>query len=106
MSDLARVYCVQSVCMCIVRLCVVLTDDHHPPPTFTPPELPKKVHLKGTVSYLVILFVYYSSLELCLIHLIFHVGGFGFPIKVDSHDIVNNIIITTKYCYLYYYIRG
>ncbi|XP_054269104.1 calcium-activated potassium channel slowpoke-like isoform X5 [Macrosteles quadrilineatus] len=22
-------------------------DDHHPPPTFTPPELPKKVHLRG-----------------------------------------------------------
>ncbi|XP_045494350.1 calcium-activated potassium channel slowpoke isoform X12 [Colias croceus] len=23
-------------------------DDHHPPPTFTPPELPKKVHLRGS----------------------------------------------------------
>ncbi|XP_046392554.1 calcium-activated potassium channel slowpoke isoform X12 [Ischnura elegans] len=22
-------------------------DDHHPPPTFTPPELPKKVHVRG-----------------------------------------------------------
>uniref|UniRef100_A0A1B6HUR4 BK channel n=1 Tax=Homalodisca liturata TaxID=320908 RepID=A0A1B6HUR4_9HEMI len=22
-------------------------NDHHPPPTFTPPELPKKVHLRG-----------------------------------------------------------
>ncbi|KAK7862263.1 hypothetical protein R5R35_008134 [Gryllus longicercus] len=22
-------------------------DDHHPPPTFTPPELPKKVHIRG-----------------------------------------------------------
>ncbi|GFG37580.1 hypothetical protein Cfor_12667, partial [Coptotermes formosanus] len=25
----------------------VLADDHHPPPTFTPPELPKKVHVRG-----------------------------------------------------------
>ncbi|XP_033609650.1 calcium-activated potassium channel slowpoke isoform X6 [Cryptotermes secundus] len=24
-----------------------LEDDHHPPPTFTPPELPKKVHVRG-----------------------------------------------------------
>ncbi|XP_045494342.1 calcium-activated potassium channel slowpoke isoform X4 [Colias croceus] len=23
-------------------------NDHHPPPTFTPPELPKKVHLRGS----------------------------------------------------------
>ncbi|XP_046392583.1 calcium-activated potassium channel slowpoke isoform X39 [Ischnura elegans] len=23
------------------------TNDHHPPPTFTPPELPKKVHVRG-----------------------------------------------------------
>ncbi|XP_076172055.1 calcium-activated potassium channel slo isoform X38 [Ptiloglossa arizonensis] len=25
-------------------------DDHHPPPTFTPPELPKMVHVRGEVS--------------------------------------------------------
>ncbi|KDR18914.1 Calcium-activated potassium channel slowpoke, partial [Zootermopsis nevadensis] len=25
------------------------TNDHHPPPTFTPPELPKKVHLRDWV---------------------------------------------------------
>ncbi|XP_076172053.1 calcium-activated potassium channel slo isoform X36 [Ptiloglossa arizonensis] len=25
-----------------------LDDDHHPPPTFTPPELPKMVHVRGT----------------------------------------------------------
>ncbi|CAG5016166.1 unnamed protein product [Parnassius apollo] len=25
-------------------------DDHHPPPTFTPPELPKKVHVRGEVA--------------------------------------------------------
>uniref|UniRef100_A0A1B6CLJ2 BK channel n=1 Tax=Clastoptera arizonana TaxID=38151 RepID=A0A1B6CLJ2_9HEMI len=25
-------------------------NDHHPPPTFTPPELPKKVHLRGEVA--------------------------------------------------------
>ncbi|XP_076172038.1 calcium-activated potassium channel slo isoform X22 [Ptiloglossa arizonensis] len=27
-----------------------LDDDHHPPPTFTPPELPKMVHVRGEVS--------------------------------------------------------
>jgi potassium large conductance calcium-activated channel subfamily M alpha protein 1 len=26
------------------------TDDHHPPPTFTPPELPKKVHVRGDMN--------------------------------------------------------
>ncbi|XP_014605561.1 calcium-activated potassium channel slowpoke isoform X35 [Polistes fuscatus] len=25
-------------------------DDHHPPPTFTPPELPKMVHLRGEIN--------------------------------------------------------
>ncbi|XP_072940147.1 calcium-activated potassium channel slowpoke isoform X2 [Epargyreus clarus] len=25
-------------------------DDHHPPPTFTPPELPKKVHVRGEIA--------------------------------------------------------
>ncbi|XP_076251004.1 calcium-activated potassium channel slo isoform X3 [Rhynchophorus ferrugineus] len=25
-------------------------NDHHPPPTFTPPELPKKVHVRGDVN--------------------------------------------------------
>ncbi|KAI8424024.1 hypothetical protein MSG28_002668 [Choristoneura fumiferana] len=27
-----------------------LDDDHHPPPTFTPPELPKKVHVRGEIA--------------------------------------------------------
>ncbi|XP_063912708.1 calcium-activated potassium channel slowpoke isoform X1 [Zophobas morio] len=27
-----------------------LDDDHHPPPTFTPPELPKKVHVRGDMN--------------------------------------------------------
>ncbi|XP_045534891.1 calcium-activated potassium channel slowpoke isoform X7 [Papilio machaon] len=27
-----------------------IDDDHHPPPTFTPPELPKKVHVRGEVA--------------------------------------------------------
>ncbi|KAH0999213.1 hypothetical protein HUJ04_005298, partial [Dendroctonus ponderosae] len=26
------------------------TNDHHPPPTFTPPELPKKVHVRGDLN--------------------------------------------------------
>lgn len=26
------------------------TDEHHPAPTFTPPELPKRVHVRGSVS--------------------------------------------------------
>lgn len=30
------------------NLCWCFADDHHPPPTFTPPELPKKVHVRGT----------------------------------------------------------
>ncbi|VVC98915.1 unnamed protein product [Leptidea sinapis] len=25
-------------------------NEHHPPPTFTPPELPKKVHVRGDVA--------------------------------------------------------
>ncbi|KAF9797062.1 hypothetical protein SFRURICE_006937, partial [Spodoptera frugiperda] len=25
-------------------------NDHHPPPTFTPPELPKKVHVRGEIA--------------------------------------------------------
>lgn len=28
----------------------MIADDHHPPPTFTPPELPKKVHVKGILQ--------------------------------------------------------
>lgn len=31
---------------------LVVTDDHHPPPTFTPPELPKKVHVRGILIVL------------------------------------------------------
>ncbi|GLV41050.1 slowpoke [Carabus blaptoides fortunei] len=27
-----------------------MEDDHHPPPTFTPPELPKKVHVRGDIN--------------------------------------------------------
>ncbi|XP_043663291.1 calcium-activated potassium channel slowpoke isoform X19 [Vespula pensylvanica] len=27
-----------------------LDDDHHPPPTFTPPELPKMVHVRGEIN--------------------------------------------------------
>lgn len=27
-----------------------LTDDHHPAPTFTPPELPKRVHVRRSIS--------------------------------------------------------
>ncbi|XP_021920883.1 calcium-activated potassium channel slowpoke isoform X9 [Zootermopsis nevadensis] len=27
------------------------TNDHHPPPTFTPPELPKKVHLRDEAGH-------------------------------------------------------
>jgi hypothetical protein len=25
-------------------------DDHHPAPTFTPPELPKRVHVRGLTA--------------------------------------------------------
>lgn len=27
-----------------------LADDFHPAPTFTPPELPKRVHVRGSVT--------------------------------------------------------
>lgn len=37
--------------MCSVRDWFVVTDDHHPPPTFTPPELPKKVHVRGITLF-------------------------------------------------------
>lgn len=29
---------------------VNIVDEHHPAPTFTPPELPKKVHVRGSAS--------------------------------------------------------
>ncbi|KAL6422498.1 hypothetical protein ACFW04_010646 [Cataglyphis niger] len=29
---------------------LLYTNDHHPPPTFTPPELPKMVHVRGEIS--------------------------------------------------------
>lgn len=28
-------------------LCTDFPDDHHPAPTFTPPELPKRVHVRA-----------------------------------------------------------
>ncbi|EEB13088.1 calcium-activated potassium channel alpha subunit, putative [Pediculus humanus corporis] len=28
----------------------IFSDDHHPPPTYTPPELPKKVHVRVLIS--------------------------------------------------------
>ncbi|KAK4882994.1 hypothetical protein RN001_006313 [Aquatica leii] len=28
----------------------LFSNDHHPPPTFTPPELPKKVHVRGDIG--------------------------------------------------------
>lgn len=37
-----------SFCDGILECVGVFADDHHPPPTFTPPELPKKVHVRGT----------------------------------------------------------
>lgn len=41
-------YCIYSVVYRNAKLCWCFADDHHPPPTFTPPELPKKVHVRGT----------------------------------------------------------
>ncbi|XP_045494346.1 calcium-activated potassium channel slowpoke isoform X8 [Colias croceus] len=32
----------------LIKKCKCKNYDHHPPPTFTPPELPKKVHLRGS----------------------------------------------------------
>ncbi|CAG9768742.1 unnamed protein product [Ceutorhynchus assimilis] len=29
---------------------ITFPNDHHPPPTFTPPELPKKVHVRGDMN--------------------------------------------------------
>ncbi|XP_071452107.1 calcium-activated potassium channel slowpoke isoform X22 [Hetaerina americana] len=31
----------------LIKKCKCKNYDHHPPPTFTPPELPKKVHVRG-----------------------------------------------------------
>lgn len=28
----------------------IISDDHHPAPTFTPPELPKRVHVRGVTA--------------------------------------------------------
>ncbi|XP_045534895.1 calcium-activated potassium channel slowpoke isoform X11 [Papilio machaon] len=34
----------------LIKKCKCKNYDHHPPPTFTPPELPKKVHVRGEVA--------------------------------------------------------
>ncbi|XP_077290063.1 calcium-activated potassium channel slo [Arctopsyche grandis] len=34
----------------LIKKCKCKNYDHHPPPTFTPPELPKKVHVRGEVT--------------------------------------------------------
>ncbi|XP_076652261.1 calcium-activated potassium channel slo isoform X28 [Halictus rubicundus] len=34
----------------LIKKCKCKNYDHHPPPTFTPPELPKMVHVRGEVS--------------------------------------------------------
>lgn len=44
--------CVISICATVARRAQIsqgrlVTDDHHPAPTFTPPELPKKVHVRA-----------------------------------------------------------
>lgn len=36
--------------MCQMKLLCNLSDDHHPAPTFTPPELPKRVHVRGVTA--------------------------------------------------------
>lgn len=33
-----------------MKLLCNLSDDHHPAPTFTPPELPKRVHVRGVTA--------------------------------------------------------
>ncbi|XP_014605569.1 PREDICTED: calcium-activated potassium channel slowpoke isoform X40 [Polistes canadensis] len=34
----------------LIKKCKCKNYDHHPPPTFTPPELPKMVHLRGEIN--------------------------------------------------------
>ncbi|XP_048007403.1 calcium-activated potassium channel slowpoke isoform X9 [Leguminivora glycinivorella] len=34
----------------LIKKCKCKNYDHHPPPTFTPPELPKKVHHRGEIA--------------------------------------------------------
>ncbi|XP_061935891.1 calcium-activated potassium channel slowpoke isoform X21 [Apis cerana] len=34
----------------LIKKCKCKNYDHHPPPTFTPPELPKMVHVRGEIS--------------------------------------------------------
>ncbi|XP_049821288.1 calcium-activated potassium channel slowpoke-like isoform X4 [Aethina tumida] len=34
----------------LIKKCKCKNYDHHPPPTFTPPELPKKVHVRGDMN--------------------------------------------------------
>lgn len=34
----------------LIKKCKCKNYDHHPPPTFTPPELPKKVHVRGEIA--------------------------------------------------------
>ncbi|KAF2899402.1 hypothetical protein ILUMI_06771, partial [Ignelater luminosus] len=34
----------------LIKKCKCKNYDYHPPPTFTPPELPKKVHVKGDIN--------------------------------------------------------
>lgn len=42
-----------------------LTDDFHPPPTFTPPELPKRVHVRGSVTGNNIIQIYINTTITC-----------------------------------------
>ncbi|XP_021920913.1 calcium-activated potassium channel slowpoke isoform X37 [Zootermopsis nevadensis] len=35
----------------LIKKCKCKNYDHHPPPTFTPPELPKKVHLRDEAGH-------------------------------------------------------
>ncbi|XP_035717518.1 calcium-activated potassium channel slowpoke-like isoform X26 [Vespa mandarinia] len=34
----------------LIKKCKCKNYDHHPPPTFTPPELPKMVHVRGEIN--------------------------------------------------------
>lgn len=39
-----------NICIRGLHITNNISDDHHPAPTFTPPELPKRVHVRGVTT--------------------------------------------------------
>lgn len=110
--------CVISICATVARRAQIsqgrlVTDDHHPAPTFTPPELPKKVHVralpnaagnfKSTES---IQFLFYHLLLSSILYLYLDFFIMTFTANTNQHRLTRaftrtTILITFKFCKTY-----